>query len=395
MECIDHNGKIYSSKSARANAYGLSVQCIDFRLKSGWSLEDALTSKPDPGQSNSLSCKDHLGNEYKSIRDMAKTWNINERILRDRLKKKWNLKDALTTPVNQEYSDNAKGKFCTDHLGNEFESFSKMCKYYNIPSKCVKDRISKLHWDLEASLTTPLITERGISCKDSKNKSYSSIKKMATANNIPYTVLWRRLKNREPIEKALCKNEREHSYSKEEDSFLKECYSIYDNLNDIVTDFNDKFNTNLSYDAITIHCRKLNLKKHAVRKIGEEVILPIKPYKYKQQEIYVKISDTPVYNRTFPCYRPKAEIIYEEHHGKIPPKHKIIFLDGNIHNLDINNLYCVPSNYMLLLRHYYGYTTNHHINKNATLMSIASIKLERSYKNAKEILKIKKGEQNG
>ena len=34
----------------------------------------------------------------------------------------------------------------------------------------------------------------------------------------------------------------------------------------------------------------------------------------------------------------KHRLIWEQHFGPIPPKHRVIFLDGNKNNLDINNL---------------------------------------------------------
>lgn len=37
----------------------------------------------------------------------------------------------------------------------------------------------------------------------------------------------------------------------------------------------------------------------------------------------------------------KQRYIYEQHYGKIPPKHHIVFLDGNTNNFDITNLYCI------------------------------------------------------
>ena len=41
--CHDHLGQEFGSKKARAEAYGLPESTIDFRLKTGWTLEEALT----------------------------------------------------------------------------------------------------------------------------------------------------------------------------------------------------------------------------------------------------------------------------------------------------------------------------------------------------------------
>ena len=41
--CHDHMSREFGSKKARAEAYGLPESTIAFRLKSGWTLEEALT----------------------------------------------------------------------------------------------------------------------------------------------------------------------------------------------------------------------------------------------------------------------------------------------------------------------------------------------------------------
>lgn len=41
--CADHLNREYSSKKKRAEAYGLPHSTVEFRLKSGWTLEEALT----------------------------------------------------------------------------------------------------------------------------------------------------------------------------------------------------------------------------------------------------------------------------------------------------------------------------------------------------------------
>ena len=41
--CHDHLDRQFESKKKRAEAYGLPESTIDFRLKSGWTLEEALT----------------------------------------------------------------------------------------------------------------------------------------------------------------------------------------------------------------------------------------------------------------------------------------------------------------------------------------------------------------
>ena len=46
---------------------------------------------------------------------------------------------------------------------------------------------------------------------------------------------------------------------------------------------------------------------------------------------------------------PKQRYIYEQHYGKIPKGHKVIFADGNRFNFDIDNLILVSENENLIL----------------------------------------------
>ena len=65
-------------------------------------------------------CKDHLGNEYKSVNDMLSTYGIQRRAYYLRLQRGWTLEEALT------------GKNVIDHLGNSYPTQQELFKHYNI-----------------------------------------------------------------------------------------------------------------------------------------------------------------------------------------------------------------------------------------------------------------------
>lgn len=48
----------------------------------------------------------------------------------------------------------------------------------------------------------------------------------------------------------------------------------------------------------------------------------------------------------------KHRYIYEQHYGPIPKGYKVIFLDGNIRNFDINNLKAISSHEELIMNEY-------------------------------------------
>ena len=60
----------------------------------------------------------------------------------------------------------------TDHLGNEFKSIKEMCEFHHIPSKIYNNRVNRHHWSMEKALTTPLIVNEneGIKKTQEENK---------------------------------------------------------------------------------------------------------------------------------------------------------------------------------------------------------------------------------
>lgn len=61
--------------------------------------------------------------------------------------------------------------------------------------------------------------------------------------------------------------------------------------------------------------------------------------------LYIKIAD----GRGNKNWIPKQQYIYEQHYGKIPAGHKVIFADGNRFNFDIENLILVSNSEELIM----------------------------------------------
>lgn len=45
----------------------------------------------------------------------------------------------------------------TDHLGNEFKSIKDMCEFHHISHDVYKARVYKYHWSMEKALNTPVV----------------------------------------------------------------------------------------------------------------------------------------------------------------------------------------------------------------------------------------------
>ena len=66
--------------------------------------------------------RDHLGNEYQTLRDMANAYGINYLTLRQRLKKKMSLEEALTTALELKN----KPKPITAPDGKEYPAYASL-----------------------------------------------------------------------------------------------------------------------------------------------------------------------------------------------------------------------------------------------------------------------------
>ena len=158
--CQDHLGNKFESIKAMVDFYGVPYITYHVRrTKLRWPLEECLTT---PSRKNRYrikdrkyipyrqgACKDHLGNSYASIDDMAKYYGIPTKVLENRLSYGWSLEDSLTQPINKR-----KGRVFKDHVGNEYPSFKAMCDAYNISTTTVRDRLIRRHWAIGRALTT-------------------------------------------------------------------------------------------------------------------------------------------------------------------------------------------------------------------------------------------------
>jgi len=129
--CYDHLGNEYRSYNAMAKAYKIAPSVLRDRIKRGLSIEEALCKKE---------VRDHLGNIYKSERDMCRNYNISVSSYKNRIDNGLSIKDALTKPPS-----NAKelfGKDCIDHLGNVYKSQREMCQAYNLDYGTFRHRVN-------------------------------------------------------------------------------------------------------------------------------------------------------------------------------------------------------------------------------------------------------------
>lgn len=147
--CTDHLGKVYASKTAMCNAYGIKLFTLINRMNRGMDLETALTTKvTKKEQRHRGPFKDHLGNEFESLTMLCDYWGTTVSAFQYRTKQGMNVERALTT-------ENRRFIRCTDHLGKHFNSKTEMCKYHHINLETFLDRMKK-GCTLEQALTMRL-----------------------------------------------------------------------------------------------------------------------------------------------------------------------------------------------------------------------------------------------
>ena len=147
----DHLGNIYSSFTEMCKAYGVDRTTVTGRLERQWTIEEALTGKREKIIPKSVPCKDHLGNRYSTYAEMCRTYELSYSLFKRRRNLGWTLEETLTGKI---YPIKPNSKSCKDHLGNEFRSIKDMCAFWGITPDLHKGRLRD-GWTLEETLTIP------------------------------------------------------------------------------------------------------------------------------------------------------------------------------------------------------------------------------------------------
>lgn len=183
-----------------------------------------------------------------------------------------------------------------------------------------------------------------------------------------------------------------HKYSAEEHQFLIDNVKGI-TLKELTRRFNEKFNTNVSENAISNQKTKLGIrsgilggqfpKGHIPANKGKKGYMspeqyekckatmfkkgnvpanrrPIGSERYNSRDgILIKVQDGQLQKN----WMPKGRYIYEQAHGKIPEGHKVIFADGNNQNFDLDNLVLVSNAEELIMNRNKLFKQNKHLTK--------------------------------
>lgn len=141
------NGVAYSSLSEVCRDYGVGYQKVYNRLRSGWSIEEALSKEDNRGKSgNTISLN---GKEFGSVKEACDFYGISYNTVNARIAKGYPLKSA----IKMERIENS-GKNVVIN-GVTYSSIKEACQAFKISPSIVYQRI-RCGWSVEEALTMPM-----------------------------------------------------------------------------------------------------------------------------------------------------------------------------------------------------------------------------------------------
>lgn len=201
----DHLGNTFENFNSMCEYWGKKPQTVTSRLGRGYNLETALTkvvSRKNCGVQ--IEVTDHLGQTFSSFRKMCKHYGKESGLVRNRLNRGISLEDALTTEPYK--VSRVCKKVFTDHLGNEYSSIREAADAHGINKSTLYRRIEQ-GWSKEEAFTSAKLSKFGISpdlqCVDHEGNVFSCKKEMATYYGISLTLLCKRLERGFDLEDAL------------------------------------------------------------------------------------------------------------------------------------------------------------------------------------------------
>ena len=184
-KATDHLGNEYRTQKEMCGHYGIGVSTYNARVKRGLSKEEALSDKKFARSGHR--CTDHKGNRFRSEEEMGRHYGISASAYRYRIKNGWTLEEALTTPMHRN-KPHRGGKSYTDPLGNIFPTKKAMAEYHGTNGDALAKHLRK-GWTLEEALGLKKhISERKIperyAVTGPDGKKYRSESEMCRLNGI-------------------------------------------------------------------------------------------------------------------------------------------------------------------------------------------------------------------
>jgi hypothetical protein len=142
------NGKHYSSMGDAAAAFGLKLNTVSCRLRNGWSIEEAFGAKERPPSKFNGEQIVVRGQVFKSRAEACKAFNLSPKIVHFRLKSGWTINQAFGF---EEVAYKSKPKQIS--IGaRQFKSLAEACEFFGVDKYVLNARVNRYGWTIEQAL---------------------------------------------------------------------------------------------------------------------------------------------------------------------------------------------------------------------------------------------------
>ena len=186
----DHLGNKFKTKKEMCEYWGTNYTTYQNRQAKGWSLRESLIGRERPRE---RFVTDHVGNKFKSNEDMCKHWNVDYETYKYRRLCHWSKEEALSGNVDYKVFD---------HKGNGFRSMTEMFDFYGIEKWVYQER-KKKGLPLEICLDPTYIVNEKKQIYDHLGNSFKTANEMCKHWDVNYSTYGERIRAGWTIEEAL------------------------------------------------------------------------------------------------------------------------------------------------------------------------------------------------
>jgi len=191
---ITVNGITYPSIAEMCRQHKVKIVTYRHRIKSGWSIEEAIGIKQRiDGRKNKKGKSYTINNKtYYSVCELSREFNVNENTIRDRLKKEHSIEIAVgIEPMPQTVINHPKRR--TYEFNNKiYNSLNEIAEVTGIKEDTLWARINRIGMNVEDAVNF-VAHGNEVMCH---GQSYPSISALAAAYNLPRWKVQQRIYNR-------------------------------------------------------------------------------------------------------------------------------------------------------------------------------------------------------
>ncbi len=142
------DGKHYTSMGDAAAAFGLKLNTVSHRLRDGWSIEEAFGAKQRPPSKSTGEQIVVAGQVFKSRAEACRSFGLSPQVVHFRLKKGWTIDQAFGF---EEIAYSGKPKQIS--IGDkQFQSLSEACRFFGVDKYVLNARVNRYGWTIEQAL---------------------------------------------------------------------------------------------------------------------------------------------------------------------------------------------------------------------------------------------------